>query len=53
MPGMIYKFNPENSDFFVGNFLTVNKKKAASQQEAALKFLSLFATLAKPFHVLL
>lgn len=26
MPGMIYKFNPENSDFFVGNFLTVNKK---------------------------
>ena len=26
MPGMIYKFNPENSDFPVGNFLTTNKK---------------------------
>jgi hypothetical protein len=27
MPGKTCKINPENSDFFVGNFLTVNKKK--------------------------
>jgi hypothetical protein len=26
MPGTPYKFNPENSDFTVGNFLTENKK---------------------------